>query len=168
VQLLRSSLLLLILTWITGCAHTGHYPEDAAPAPVADTAVDMGDTGRVKNLLMLQHEEWQGTRYQLGGLSRQGIDCSGFVYQTFRSRLGLELPRTTQMQSRTGHSVPVNNRQPGDLVFFQTGYKKRHVGIYLGNGEFLHASSSQGVTISSLDNQYWQSNYWHSRRVSTH
>ncbi|TVP57219.1 MAG: hypothetical protein EA349_06975 [Halomonadaceae bacterium] len=156
----------LALMWLTACAHTGQAPDSGGAVPVAGQAVDMSDLDQVKKSLLAQHGEWQGTRYRLGGLTKQGVDCSGFVYQTFRSRLGQELPRTTELQSQLGRSVAERERQVGDLVFFRTGLKKRHVGIYLGGDEFLHASTSQGVTISSMNNPYWQSSYWHSRRVA--
>jgi cell wall-associated NlpC family hydrolase len=69
--------------------------------------------------------------------------------------------------SHLGKKVSQNNLKPGDLVFFKTGLFSRHVGIYLDKRKFLHASTSVGVTISSLDNQYWKKNYWKSVRIST-
>lgn len=102
---------------------------------------------------------------KLGGLSKHGIDCSGFVYVTFRSKLGCNVPRTTELQVKTGRKVDRNNLRVGDLVFFQTSLFYNHVGIYLGDSEFLHASSSRGVIISNLNETYWKKRYWTARRI---
>lgn len=101
----------------------------------------------------------------MGGMSKKGIDCSGLVYVTYLSRLGMHVPRSTELQSSVGIPVKQSQLQPGDLVFFKTGLKQRHVGIYMGNKRFLHASSSRGVTVSRLDNVYWSRSYWKARRV---
>ena len=101
----------------------------------------------------------------MGGLSKDGIDCSGFVYTTFRSKLGINIPRSTALQSKIGSNVSKNKLRTGDLVFFKTATKVRHVGIYIENNKFLHASTSKGVMISKLDNVYWKSKYWKSKRL---
>lgn len=115
--------------------------------------------------LTAQHREWRGTPYKYGGLSKRGVDCSGFVHLTYRDRFGINLPRSTELLSKTG--TPISQRQLviGDLVFFRTGGSKRHVGIYMGNRQFLHASTSKGVMISSLDNVYWRDKYWKAQRI---
>lgn len=118
-----------------------------------------------KQALYDHYNEWRGVRYKLGGLSKRGIDCSGFVYVTYKSRLGINLPRTTKLQSELGEKVSKKDLKTGDLVFFKTGKITRHVGIYLEENMFLHASASNGVMISRLDNDYWKSNYWKSIRI---
>ncbi len=115
--------------------------------------------------LKQQYESWRGVPYRLGGLSRAGVDCSGFVHLTFKTQLGVRVPRTTEAQSKVGIPVDKRELQTGDLVFFKTSWKKGHVGIYLNNGFFLHASTSKGVMISNLDNPYWRRAYWMSRRI---
>lgn len=115
--------------------------------------------------LYAQYDNWQGTPYRLGGLDKKGIDCSGFVYITFKQRFGFTFPRTTKEQVKQGNGVARSKLKPGDLVFFKTGWRVRHVGIYISNGQFLHASKSKGVVISSLDNVYWQEKYWQARRI---
>lgn len=115
--------------------------------------------------LYQQHREWQGIRYRLGGMSRKGIDCSAFVQLTYKSKLGIHLPRTARQQSRLGTTIRKHELEPGDLVFFRTGPTSKHVGIYLEQNKFLHASQRKGVTISSLDNIYWQAKYWKSVRL---
>jgi lipoprotein Spr/probable lipoprotein NlpC len=119
----------------------------------------------VKNVLYAKYRKWQGVRYQLGGLSKNGIDCSGFVYIIYKSGLGIDLPRTTNLQSRVGKEINRNNLKTGDLIFFKTKNALSHVGIYLENRKFIHASTTKGVTISRLDNIYWKSRYWKSIRI---
>ncbi|HET8807983.1 MAG TPA: NlpC/P60 family protein [Methylophaga sp.] len=112
--------------------------------------------------LYQQYEKWYGTPYRIGGNSRSGIDCSGFVQATYRDLFGINLPRTTSQQFRSGPHVNRADLQPGDLVFFRHG---RHVGIYLENQKFLHASTSNGVMISDIRNPYWTRHYWRSISV---
>lgn len=114
-----------------------------------------------------QYTNWKGVRYKMGGLQRNGIDCSGLIYRVFNDGMGIKLPRSTERQSRIGYTINKSNLQVGDLVFFKTGgvFKSRHVGIYTGNNQFLHASTSKGVMKSSLTNPYWKETYWHSRRI---
>ncbi len=126
--------------------------------------VDLNNSSTVKNKLYSQYKNWKGVKYKMGGLSKSGVDCSGFVYATFRSQLGINIPRSTELQISTGKPIDKNKLKPGDLVFFKTKTKVRHVGIYLENNNFLHASTSRGVMISKLDNVYWKSKYWKSRR----
>lgn len=123
------------------------------------------DSSHIKKVLYSQFDEWQGVRYQRGGLSRRGVDCSGFVHLTFKSKLGMHLPRTTHMQARLGKEIRKDDLKAGDLVFFKTGPASNHVGIYLERNKFLHASQKRGVMISRLDNVYWKSNYWKSVRI---
>lgn len=122
---------------------------------------------QVKHSLKKQHNNWKGVKYRMGGMSKKGIDCSAFVYRTFKDRMQVRLPRTTILQSQVGYEINQNELKPGDLVFFKTGliFKDNHVGIYMDKNRFLHASTSRGVMISKLSNPYWKAAYWHSRRV---
>ncbi len=119
----------------------------------------------IKGRLYTQYDKWRGVRYRVGGSSKRGIDCSAFVQVTFKTKLGVNLPRTTSLQSRLGNEIKKSELQAGDLVFFRTSSTSRHVGIYLEENKFLHASQSRGVTISKLDNTYWRANYWKSIRI---
>ena len=110
-------------------------------------------------------EKWQGTKYRYGGLSSAGVDCSGFTLITFRELFGQELPRTTKEQAQIGKKVARESLQAGDLVFFKPGLWRRHVGIYLYNNRFIHASTSKGVMLSNLYDDYWQGRYWQARRI---
>ena len=125
------------------------------------------NTDTVLDRLYQHHELWRGTPYQLGGMSRQGIDCSGFVQLTFAEQFGVQLPRTTGAQSKLKPNIKRHDLRAGDLVFFKIPKQRKlfHVGIYLEDGRFLHASTSQGVVVSTLTTDYWQDNYWQSIRV---
>lgn len=118
----------------------------------------------VKNVLYEKYRKWQGVRYRFGGLSQNGIDCSGFVHVVYKTGLGKDIPRTTVLQLKAGKEINKNDLKAGDLVFFRTN-RSNHVGIYLENKKFIHASQTRGVTISRLDNFYWQSKYWKSVRI---
>ena len=115
--------------------------------------------------LIAQYKNWKGTPYRNGGTSRRGVDCSGFVRITYRDLFGRDLPRTVEEQEDMVGEISASRRLPGDLVFFKTGLFSRHVGIWMGDGQFLHASSTRGVTISRLDSGYWEEHYWKSGRV---
>ncbi|RUR33479.1 glycoside hydrolase [Vreelandella andesensis] len=119
----------------------------------------------IRQALLEQHQRWAGTPYRIGGTSKQGIDCSALVRNVFRDSFNLELPRTTYDQVNEGRPIDRQELQAGDLVFFRPPGQYNHVGIYVGDGRFLHASSSRGVMISRLDNSYWQRYYWQSRRA---
>ncbi|MGL4455147.1 MAG: bifunctional murein DD-endopeptidase/murein LD-carboxypeptidase [Plesiomonas sp.] len=119
----------------------------------------------VKTRILDQFSEWRGVRYRLGGNSKKGIDCSAFVQRTFLEQFGIELPRSTRDQQTTGKSINKKQLEPGDLVLFNTGSTGRHVGIYIGNSKFVHASTSSGVMISNLNDGYWKNRYRQARRV---
>lgn len=106
------------------------------------------------------------TPYLWGGTTTNGIDCSAFVQTVFIRALGIELPRTSIMQSTAGEEVKREELQFGDLVFFNTmGRRISHVGIYVGEGCFAHSSSSGGVKVSSLNEDYYNSRFVTARRV---
>ena len=110
------------------------------------------------------YSEWEGVEYKLGGDSKNGIDCSGFTQKAFKEKFNMSMPRTTTMQSQVGKEIDKSELKSGDLVFFKTG-DINHVGIYLENGMFIHASTKTGVTISELDNSYFSKSYWKAQRV---
>jgi lipoprotein Spr len=99
-------------------------------------------------------DEWFGTRYRLGGTSRAGIDCSALMQVFFTSLYGVTLPRTAREQYNISRKISRTELKEGDLVFFNTSGGISHVGMYLQNNKFVHASSS-GVTISDLFDDYW-------------
>jgi lipoprotein Spr len=138
----------------------------ASKPSTKSTSLAAKNPSKVQRLLRRQYEEWKGVRYRLGGTTKNGIDCSAFVRAAMKSGLGVNLPRTTELQTTIGNSISKSQLRPGDLVFFKTGFfGKRHVGIYMGSQVFLHASTSKGVMLSKLNSSYWIDHYWHSRRV---
>ncbi|WP_314590347.1 C40 family peptidase [Paenibacillus terrigena] len=106
-----------------------------------------------------------GTPYKWGGTTTEGFDCSGFILHVF-NQFKIELPRTSKEQSLFGTLVEQTELKPGDLVFFNTdGKGVSHAGIYLGDDQFAHSSSSKGVMISKLSENYYKQRYTGARRV---
>lgn len=101
-------------------------------------------------------DKWWGTRYCIGGSTMNCIDCSAFTQVIMREVYNTILPRTAQEQFNLMQPIAIDELQEGDLVFFNTGGRGiSHVGIYIQNNKFLHASTSQGVTITDLNDKYW-------------
>jgi peptidoglycan DL-endopeptidase CwlO len=110
-------------------------------------------------------KRYLGVPYVFGGTTPKGFDCSGFTQYVYKQQ-GHQLPRMADQQYLSGKQVTYNDLQPGDLVFFTTYAKgASHEGIYMGEGKFIHASSSRGVMISKLAEQYWHTRYIGARRV---
>ena len=109
-----------------------------------------------------------GARYHYGGKSPDtGFDCSGLVSHVYQRAWGIVLPRSTEEQHRVGHAVRRADLQPGDLVFYNTRNRPfSHVGIYLGEGNFVHAPRpGQRVRVESIDNPYWRARFNGARRL---
>lgn len=106
-------------------------------------------------------DDWYGTPYSYGGNTKNGIDCSAFSRTLLSDVFNLSIPRTAQDQYDYCKHIKKNQLEQGDLVFFHTsgGSRITHVGIYLDNGKFVHASTSSGVMISDLDDYYWKRTY---------
>jgi cell wall-associated NlpC family hydrolase len=142
-----------ILIFVTGCASTPKqvptHTQQAWKNPVVSYALGL-----------------KGTPYSWGGESRyEGFDCSGFVQHVY-GRHGVRLPRTARQMAAALPPIPNPNRQPGDLVFFNTtGAPYSHVGIYIGHDDFVHSSSAKGkVIVSSLVKPYWKRHFLGIRR----
>ncbi|TWP29322.1 NlpC/P60 family protein [Apibacter muscae] len=121
--------------------------------------------------LIGEAKTYLGTPYRYGGTTRSGIDCSSFVQHAFNA-LNISLPRTSILQSNEGKIVKKDQLKKGDLIFFAQSPKSRisHVGIVErvepdGEIYFIHASSSKGVTISSLEGEYWKKRYRTAKRI---
>ncbi|GGA53008.1 C40 family peptidase [Paenibacillus physcomitrellae] len=119
----------------------------------ADTQLDKAVSGAL------------GTPYKTGGTTTKGFDCSGFTRYVF-AKLGITLPHQSGSQFKMGKAVEKSQLIPGDLVFFNTsGSGVSHVGVYVGDGKFAHASSSKGVTISKLSESYYVNRYVGAKRI---
>lgn len=123
-------------------------------------------TSKIAQHLTSDALHFLGVPYVFGGTTASGFDCSGFVQHVF-AMLGVDLPRTADAQYDAGHPA-VGGPRAGDLVFFDTYGGVSHVGIYLGNGQFVHASSSRGVMVSRLSDEYWAARYVGAKRFSVH
>jgi cell wall-associated NlpC family hydrolase len=160
-------LLAVSISLIAGCAsptlprgeslQEGNKPSHLTP--LSDREI------KTKSAFVSVYNRWEGVPYRLGGTTYQGIDCSAFIQTAYKEALNVSLPRTTKQQSKLGSEINYDDAVVGDLVFFRTSRTTRHVGIYLGKRQFLHASTSKGVIISRVDNPYWASTFWHFRRV---
>lgn len=119
--------------------------------------------------IVAEAKRWLGTPYRYGGKERRrGTDCSGMVMTIYLDKAGLKLPRNSARQQEFCRRIDRDRLAPGDLVFFRSsrrGGKVSHVGIYTGNGEFIHASSSRGVMVSRLDQEYFASHFHSAGRV---
>jgi cell wall-associated NlpC family hydrolase len=112
-------------------------------------------------------ESYLGVPYRYGGDSRRGMDCSGYVTRVYRELNRARLPRTSRQLYKLGTRVTRANARAGDLVFFRSGMFNRvnHVGVYIRDGKFIHASSSRGVIYSSLDSQWYKAHFAGIRRL---
>lgn len=142
----------LLFAFLTSC---GSSRSIAAKKKVAST----------KSKLERQYKLYKGTPYRYGGTTKKGFDCSGFVGKVYKNAFKIQLPRTTKQIATKGRKVSKKNLKVGDLVFFRPTRRYRHVGIYMGNGYFMHSSTSKGVIKSRLDNVYWKKKYKQARRI---
>jgi cell wall-associated NlpC family hydrolase len=152
----------VLLITLSGCAGSpprtdfSHLPRDAErpSRPVQ------------KEVIKTAHS-LLGTPYKYGGTTPEGFDCSGFVDYVYRTAAGLALPRVTHDLAHTGKPVLVAELRPADLVYFKIEHQKPlHVGIYIGDGKFIHSPSTRGkVSIQSLNQEYWKDRYLGARRL---
>lgn len=154
---MRLWIFLVATLLLAGCSSHRAPPPNARLSDSITVIAELND----------QLNHWYGTPYRYGGMSRGGVDCSGFVMITFRDRFSLMLPRETREQAEIGTEIDKDDLLPGDLVFFKTGSGQNglHVGIYDTDNQFIHASTSRGVMRSSLDNVYWRKKFWQARRI---
>lgn len=138
-----------------------------SPQRQAHIATDRGGLHPVTAGLLREADTWIGTPYAWGGNDRSGVDCSGLVVQVYLKSLEISLPRTSEKQMEYCRPIAKEELIPGDLVFFTVrgGDRVGHVGIYIGDGNMLHASSSKGVVITPISTPYFTANYYGSGRV---
>lgn len=184
----KGTLFVIALFLFAGCgvSKRGTIPWEEnsvkKPAATASAAADKNEEVSVKDagsfvevseppavqemqeFLELAYNDWKGTPYLLGGSGYDGIDCSAFMQVVFEDYFSKQIPRTTREQLLAGREVKKSQAQTGDLVFFKTGRTTYHVGVMINRGEFLHASTTNGVKISALSYPYWQETYLVTKR----
>ena len=122
-------------------------------------------TNAVARRIIETSMQYMGVPYIFGGSTPSGFDCSGYVQYVF-AQCGVSIPRTADYQYYAGTPIPTEDLRPGDCVFFSTYLPgPSHVGIYLGDGNFIHASSSRGVTTDTLSRSYWVQTFLGGRRL---
>lgn len=182
VKRLYLSLLLvgaLILSSLTGCKSSRGTVKRGGSGVSTTVYVPPFDVDKysatlsdpVARALVKEAGGWLGTRYVYGGESKTGTDCSGLVMKVYGKVCGIKLPRTTREQVKYCTKVARNKILPGDLVFFARNgsdddSEVSHVGLYIGDGRMIHASSSRGVMVSGFDTGYWGDRYYTAARVT--
>jgi cell wall-associated NlpC family hydrolase len=159
------SLLLLCFFLLTtaACTKRNVYFPPESTSHFIPSPTEKSDTA---DALREFYKRWQGTPYGRGSVSQSKIDCSGLTLVAYKDIFDMELPRTAADQADAGDDITIQDLQPGDLVFFKTGRFQEHVGIYLEENTFIHASSTKGVMVSHLDEPYWKRQYWKASRIS--
>ena len=140
----------------------GSEPEPVKKDP---SSRDGSEQSKAEKVLSIAYS-LEGTPYVRGGSTPKGFDCSGFTCYVFRLGAGVSLPRTSSAQATVGKAVSKDNLEPGDIVYFNTnGRSVSHVGVYVGNNSFIHASYTKGITVTSLSNSYYIPRYLGARRI---
>ena len=161
---------LLAALLLAGCGRDDvrPTPRAAAPAPARDWPVVTPEDPAAANAVLMRAISLVGTPYRYGGNTPEGgFDCSGLVNYVFRDMLDLKLPRTSRdLAAYQGPKIEPRRLAAADLVFFGSGSQVTHVGIYVGEGRFVHAPSSGGtVRLDHLDGSYWRRHYSGAKRV---
>lgn len=167
--------LLLVLTLALSGIQATHADEPMQQMTMGVASSESPSSGDVGSDYVSAAEQlvdqalaYLGVRYRFGGTSPEtGLDCSGLVLNVFRNAIGFDLPRTAAEMSRLGDKIGRQELKPGDLVFFNTMRRAfSHVGIYLGDGKFVHAPSSGGkVRVEALSSSYWSKRFNGARRL---
>lgn len=161
--------LVLSSLFLTGCSSIGnhsHYNSINYRPTIAQQSYGTYQPASYRSVRRLSPQRLElmkvahrsmGTRYTWGGNSpREGFDCSGLMQHTFKTT-GINIPRTAAQQRDASRRISRSDLQPGDMIFFKTGRNANHVGVYTGNGEFIHASTgSKRVKKDRLSSSYWQ------------
>lgn len=177
-KIVLSCFLGIVLTIITGCASSIRYTSDISqkrkninqqqyPESFIVQKEEKTTDNNLKAPLESVIASYIGSPYRAGGMSRNGFDCSGFVCLIFKEVFNIELPRSSSQMKNCGRRITLRSASAGDLVFFRNHRIGRinHVGIYMGEGRFVHASVKHGVTYSNLNESYYQNRLAMIRRI---
>lgn len=159
---MKCSLMVLIVATLPSLTIASPFVEELSAQPQAE----LSHSNNLQNALLGHYTNWAGTRHKLGGTTTQGIDCSSFIQILFQEKFQLELPRSSREQMTMGERVDMTDLRSGDLLFFRTGPTRRHVGVYMGNNQFMHVSTRVGVEMTKLLTPYWQRHFITARRVA--
>ena len=159
---MRISVLLFLTACMAGCTASREFEKQSALSPNSALSTSLIT---IEAELRKFAESWGDTPYAEGGNSRSGIDAPGLVMVIADKILGLSLPHSTARQLGFGQEIKRSSLSPGDIVFFRPTNTPRHVGVYLGSQEFLHAWPDDGVVIANLEDPYWNGAYWAGRRM---
>jgi len=155
-------LVVVCLLWTSCSSHRKISSQKKETAPISNS---IKEKAADQNLL-LEINKWLGVPYSYGGNDKKGVDCSGFVCAVYTTVYAMQLPRTSKAMYSTYASVSEENLQIGDLVFFNyDGKGVSHVGIYIGNHKYAHASTSKGVIIGDLTWAYTKKHFLRGGRV---
>jgi cell wall-associated NlpC family hydrolase len=140
--------------------------EAASPTQLKYAVLLKTEVESLPNKTLLDNvDEWYGVRYRRGGNTKSGVDCSGFTVAVYSAVYGMTLPRVAREQYRISRKISTTELQEGDLVFFNTTGGVSHVGVYLGNNRFIHATVSRGVMVNSLFENYYLKRYIGAGRI---
>lgn len=144
---------------LTGCAPISSIPSSQPHNSNYRSTGNYSLSPQRRQMMRVAHQSI-GARYKWGGETpREGFDCSGLMQHTYL-RTGIKIPRTAAQQRDASRRIARSQLRPGDMIFFKTGKRSNHVGIYTGNGEFIHAStSSKRVKKERLNTRYWNEHF---------
>lgn len=166
--MVRILLMILLASALGACHSSRSVTRGSAGSTVTTGTTRSSVDADVARSLVDCARGWIGTPYCYGGNDRRGVDCSGLTSNVFLQAAGVKLPRDSRSQKDYCRRIDRKVLQPGDLVFFVSskgGKRVNHVGLYIGGGEMIHASSSRGVMVSDITSGYWDSHYFSSGRV---
>lgn len=161
----RLCTLLTIALLFLACSTTQPKYKKLPPQQTKKRSYNLHKKNFVTTTLYKEYEKWAGVQYCYGGTSKKGMDCSALVQRIYKEAFNIKLPRTTIEQIKVGKAVSKKALKEGDILFFKTSYNVLHSGIYLEKGEFIHASSTEGVILSNIHNPYWRAKYYQARRL---
>ncbi len=158
---MKNLYLLLLLSFLLASCGASRKPKNTTI--IGDTKVSV--TAKKASKIVTYAKSFEGTRYKYGGVDKRGMDCSGLVYTSFKKE-NIALPRISRDMATKGIKIKLHDTEEGDLLFFQTNKNHRvinHVGLVVENhrGEikFIHSTTSRGVIISSVDENYWKNTF---------
>ncbi|WP_274475203.1 C40 family peptidase [Mangrovimonas aestuarii] len=161
-------LILLIAIGLSSCSSSKHQTTSRAE----HSKNKKSSSNNISQKVVTNAKAYEGVKYKTGGTTKKGMDCSGLVYTSFLEA-NISLPRVSRDMATRGSKISITDVREGDLLFFKTSKKKRgsinHVGLVVtsrtGRVEFIHSTTSKGVIISSLAEQYWHYAFVEARRV---